>query len=781
MREGERRLKADRGQRPGVELLAPAGNREGFLGAIHAGADAVYLGGSRFGARAYADNFTSEELTACIRYAHLWGRKVYLTVNTLIKECEFADLYPYLLPVYEAGLDGVIVQDIGVLAAVRACFPDLEIHGSTQMTLCGEYGAALLKKMGVCRIVPSRELSLRELIRIKERTGLAIECFIHGAMCYSYSGQCLFSSILGGRSGNRGRCAQPCRLPYTVEGCGAKAGACHPLSLKDMCTIERIPELIEAGIDSFKIEGRMKKPEYAAGVTAIYRKYIDRYYENRSVPLKVEEADLRALSSLYIRSERQDGYYDKYHGKDMVTLENPSYGNSDESLLERIRQDYLQQKPRIPVRISASFQTGYPAEVTFSADGRSVTVSGETVQAADKRPITKENLKKQLGKLGDGVFTAAQTDDLTVSPDAFYSLKSINELRRRAAEALENALIEGYSLPLKRPRAQEAKVACSAARELLFVRSKNARRLNLSVRTAAQLQAALKISAQSENSPWGRVYIDGDLLCGEAGVDFKEIENNYEACRLLAGQSEVIITLPYVIRAKDDAYLHQIGQLFDRSPAVFAGVLVRSLDGIGWFERLKADRAGKADSAKRAEPAKKAATRLKCYGDAGLYVWNRKTLEVWEGTLDGFCLPFELKGPEQKCLTDGPIPCEKVVYGRIPMMIAANCVVNTTSGCRGGRVVSPVWLTDRYQKKFPVELNCAHCMNIIYNSVPLSLHRELAKWEQKADCRINLTVEDARESESILKYFVGLQAIGSSSERPPFFDYTTGHERRGVE
>ena len=263
-----------------VELLAPAGNAEAFYGAIHAGADAIYLGGSRFGARAYAENFSEEELVACIRYAHLFQRKVYLTVNTLVKESEFSGLYEYVLPYYRDGLDGVIVQDMGVFAYLREHFPRMELHGSTQMTITGEYGAAFLKEQGACRVVPARELSLAEIRRIKEVTGLEIECFIHGAMCYCYSGQCLFSSILGGRSGNRGRCAQPCRLPYTT---GKHPKECYPLSLKDMCTIEYIPELLEAGIDSFKIEGRMKTALYVATVARTYRKALDDLEKGREV------------------------------------------------------------------------------------------------------------------------------------------------------------------------------------------------------------------------------------------------------------------------------------------------------------------------------------------------------------------------------------------------------------------------------------------------------------------------------------------------------------------
>ncbi len=234
-----------------VELLAPAGSRESFYGAIHAGADAVYLAGDRFGARAYAENFTGESLLECIRYAHLLGRKIYLTVNTLLKDSELEELYDYLLPFYEAGLDAVIVQDLGVFRFVRKHFPDLRIHVSTQMTVCSGYGASLLKAMGAERIIPARELGLQELISMKRHAEIEIETFVHGAMCYCYSGQCLFSSIAGGRSGNRGRCAQPCRLPYSVGSKAGKSRECYPLSLKDMCTVEKLPLLIEAGGDSF--------------------------------------------------------------------------------------------------------------------------------------------------------------------------------------------------------------------------------------------------------------------------------------------------------------------------------------------------------------------------------------------------------------------------------------------------------------------------------------------------------------------------------------------------
>ena len=429
-----------------VELLAPAGNMEAFFGAIHAGADAVYLAGKEYGARALADNFTRKEICECLRYAHLWKRKVYLTVNTLVKEEELARLTEFLTPLADAGLDGVIVQDFGVFSCIRENFPSLPLHVSTQMTVTGPYGAKLMGRLGAVRIVPARELSLSEIIHLKEVSGLEVECFIHGAMCYCYSGQCLFSSILGGRSGNRGRCAQPCRLPYAVEYGKQQSKECFPLSMKDLCTIEKLPELIRAGIDSFKIEGRMKKPEYAAGVTALYRKYIDRYYDGLSASPSQE--DLKILSQLYIRSQVQDGYYDRKNGRDMITLDSPGYNGSSPELLSKIREKYITAKPKMDIRMKGYFQLGKPAriEICRTEGAERIVCEGEPVEAAVNAPVTGENISKQLRKLGDTVFRLdpgyhGGNPEIMIDEGIFYSLKSVNELRRAGIHALEEAII----------------------------------------------------------------------------------------------------------------------------------------------------------------------------------------------------------------------------------------------------------------------------------------------------------------------------------------------------
>ena len=311
------------------EILAPAGSMESLKAAVAAGCDAVYMGGSKFGARAYAQNPEEDEMVAAIRYCHLYGVKLYMTVNTLLKEQELQSLPTFLRPYYEAGLDAVIVQDMGVLRVIHQCFPDLDIHASTQMTLTSGMGVDdRLAAYGVTRIVPARELSLTELQQMRQQTKMELEVFVHGALCYCYSGQCLMSSMQGGRSGNRGRCAQPCRMQYDID--GSKR---YLLSPKELCALPLLGEMIEAGIDSFKIEGRMKRPEYTAYVTAMYRKYRDLYLELGSAKYRVWqqehaaewEDDLRKLAEIYNREGFTDGYLEE-KPEQMLADKRPKHG-----------------------------------------------------------------------------------------------------------------------------------------------------------------------------------------------------------------------------------------------------------------------------------------------------------------------------------------------------------------------------------------------------------------------------------------------------------------------
>lgn len=729
-----------------VELLAPAGNAEAFYGAIHAGADAVYLGGNRFGARAYAENFSEEELVACIRYAHLFGRRVYLTVNTLVKESEFSEIYEYLEPYYRAGLDAVIIQDMGVFLFIRENFPGMELHGSTQMTITGEYGAEFLKEQGACRVVPARELSIKEIRRIKEATGMEIECFIHGAMCYCYSGQCLFSSILGGRSGNRGRCAQPCRLPYSGKG----QKECYPLSLKDMCTIESIPELLTAGIDSFKIEGRMKKAEYAAGVTAIYRKYIDRYYRNPEAPLKISKEDMHALSCLYIRSERQDGYYHKHNGKEMVTLNSPAYSGSDEILLERIRKEHLMKRLTLPVRMTARFITGEDASLTVSCGDTHITLEGDPVQEASRQPISEENVVKQLSKLGDSSFSLEGSIEVELSGNAFYPLKAINELRRKGIALLEEKIIQTNGFCYERagqPRVSQHKTGMvDGVKE-----SPMGKKFSILLQTQEQWRGFCRSvfwSGDGEQADRIRLYLDADLLLQdpEAGTEMLK--------KASAKQIPCGIVLPKILRLRDEQYLKKLYNFARENASCFQGFLAGSMEHIGLLREW-------------ALPGKK------IIGDHSLYLWNVEGRDFWMQYLDGLCLPLELTAAEQKKIIDPAIPTEKVIYCKIPMMVTANCVTQTLDRCRKGEGGCITELTDRYHKRFPVMRNCTHCFNVIYNSVPLSLHKEADR--QTVTGRLDFTTETEEETLQILNYY------GGARKELPYAEYTTGHEKRGVE
>ncbi|MCR4989831.1 MAG: U32 family peptidase [Lachnospiraceae bacterium] len=418
-----------------VELLSPVGSYEAFIGAINAGADAFYLSLKKFGARAYADNFTVEELNDVIDTAHLFKKKVYLTLNTLIKEEEMNDVKDQLYEPYHHGLDAVIVQDIGLVRYIAREFPDLPIHISTQMSVTEHFSSEALKKYNVKRLIPARELSLNEVSALKEGSGMEIECFIHGSMCYSYSGKCLMSSFLGGRSGNRGRCAQPCRLPYSV----ADKKECYPLSMADMCTVGMIEELINSGIDSFKIEGRMKKPVYSSYVTSVYRKYIDKFYDGTYKGVSKE--DLDELKKMYIRTEIGEGYYKRKNGPSMITMDSPSYSGSDDDLVKSCEERFLKKKPVIGIFMEVKIQSDKPVVISTLCYGIGSAYVGPVPEKAQKAPLKKEVIIKQMSKTGNTFFVPEKIDVL-LDDGLFMSVSSLNEIRRASLEALKTELLK---------------------------------------------------------------------------------------------------------------------------------------------------------------------------------------------------------------------------------------------------------------------------------------------------------------------------------------------------
>ena len=731
-----------------VELLAPAGDFSCFMAAMNAGADAVYLGGSKFGARAYANNFTQEEIIEALKIAHLFGKRIYLTVNTLVKEKELSELVPYIQPLYDAGLDGVIIQDLGVFEILKKHFPGLELHASTQMTITGIHGARFLKNLGACRIVPARELSLEELKDIKNETGLEIETFIHGAMCYGYSGQCLLSSILGGRSGNRGRCAGPCRLPYK----NAKGDTIYPLSLKDMYTLPLIPKLIEAGIDSFKIEGRMKSPEYVAGVTAMYRKYIDLYLANPDKPYKVSAADEAVLRGLYIRSDTCTGYYTQHNHKSMVTLKEPGYSGCSEEVLQNIRNQYLNTKKALPIQGTIRVMQNEPAQLTLYYQDISVSVTGEQVSAAMNRPLLEEDIRNKVCKLGDTYF---QMDKLTVETDhtSFMPVKALNELRRQACLALEEAILAPFH---KRIDSHEQPVY-KPANSLLSEKVEQSRKaLYVLVSTYGQFKTVLE---NLEREQIQGIYVSSDLLLEHNAEQIIQQMQEYSYIKYY-------LAMPCIVRKRSYSYLEKLAKYLNQS--LFAGVLIRNIETYQWLQET--------------------GYKGEYIADYSVYAWNQETLKLYETLFHRTTLPVELNKKEISSL--GNVEAnEMLVYGRLPLMYSANCIRKTLERCENRTDTKPAvfYLTDRYQNRFPILQNCLHCYNILYNTVPMSLHSQL-KTMLSCNCevyRIEFTLENEIETKEILAFyfdaFTSYEKGRDCSTEFPYQQFTNGHYKRGVE
>ena len=754
-----------------VELLSPAGGYETMVGAFNAGADAVYLGGSKFGARAYADNFDRDQVLDAISYAHLHDKKIYMTVNTLVKENEYGELYDFMLPYADRGLDGVIVQDLGVMRLIRQEFPGIELHASTQQTVTGVYGAKLLKERGCTRVVPARELSLSEMKAIRDEADIEVEAFIHGAMCYCYSGICLFSSVVGGRSGNRGRCAQPCRLPYRMNG---KSGEQYPLSLKDMSTIAIIPELIEAGIDSFKIEGRMKKPEYSAGVTALYRKYIDKYYENPKGDHSVSKEDMEILRNLYQRTGISDGYYHRHNDKSMVTVVSPAYNPTSEEILSEVHEKFLTSELKLKCDIFCELKVGQAAKIAmslpFGDDVIYEECTGSVVQAASKRPLEEENVRKQLLKLGGTPFECENIeitiDDNGSGTGIFIAVSELNELRRTLVAKVTDRLYEIKKSAQKINSYENVRHFT----DLDSYSSVAAKRGPLHVLCNTKEQLVTILDRAENNTDIGRIYVDSNaFLSAEA----KELSANIP-------DLEMFVALPYVTRQEDFDGCKEVQRVLDKLPeSGYTGVLVRNLEQLGYL-------------------CDKGFTG-KVVSDYSVYTWNKEAaMELIDcNKQDGFRLeevtvPYELNFGEARDMAGElkktvDIPVSYNLYGHMPMMVSAGCIKKTTDRC-SGRVhelyTENTTIIDRLGNVLPVTCNCRHCYNVIWNVHPTSLHGRMGKImnEKSFDhYRIDFTIESAKRCGEVLDYYTDLYNGANPADIFESGSFTTGHFKRGAE
>lgn len=699
------------------ELLAPAGSLEILKGVIESGADAVYVGGSMFGARAYANNFTEEELLEAIDFAHLRGVKVYLTVNTLIKNSEFSKLYDYLLPYYKRGLDAVIVQDIGVVKAIHEYFPSMEIHTSTQMTVTGADGVRFLSQFGVTRVVMAREVSLAEMKRIHEETGMELEAFVHGALCYSYSGQCLFSSILGGRSGNRGRCAQPCRLPYTVEGKKDE----YILSLKDMCGIKALDKLHDAGVYSLKIEGRMKQLEYACGVVKYYRSYIDS-------KKPVSDADYDRIKALGNRCGFTDRYYFDHNGSDMVTYVKPNFvSNAAEPSPE---------KRKLSIEGELVLREGEPGSLTVKRGDVTYKASIEPVSAALKAPLDKKAAIDRINKTGDTDFEFSHIK-AQIGENVFVPNGALNKLRRDAISGLCDKLLKKYY----RNDARYADMSRLTALPEHVVKSDAAHDEAIndytticSCMTRAQLDTLIGYEC------FDVFYLDFDMY------DRKTLIQQFadDVKSLTKRNKKVYLMLPTIFRADSSDYFVSIAKELDK--VSFEGFVVKNYEELYLTENLF--------------------TGKKVILDHNMYTFNDVSKSAFfEHGVSGDTVPLELNSKE--IMHRNNIGSQMIVYGYYPLMTTANCVHKNTKGCDKKQKL--IYLKDRYNKSFAVCNNCKECYNTIYNSLPTMLTKNISKLKEAGirSFRYSFTIETPKQIKAVMDDKVA--------------EYTNGHYKRGVE
>lgn len=804
------------------EILAPAGSMEGLKAAIAAGCNAVYIGGNRFGARAFANNLDQDEMLEAIAYCHLHDVKLYMTVNTVLKDREIKEaLFSYLRPYYEAGLDAVIVQDMGVLRFISRHFPKLAIHASTQMTLTMGKGKEFLEKYHVNRIVPARELTLRELCTMRRETSMELEVFVHGALCYCYSGQCLFSSMLGGRSGNRGRCAQPCRLPYHMAEQNRSEDA-YLLSPKELCNLPYLAEMIEAGIDSFKIEGRMKRTEYTAFVTSMYRKYVDLYFalgkeKYRDYIKKNQkewEEDLQNLSDLYNREGFTQGYLTgqagdsaqrhpgqkgtmlaskrpkhggvlvgtvqkvnpkeviykvqkTIHAQDVVEFRNHSltpsyeytlgedvpagtlvtahykkgseirigdqvYRTKNAVLLEKIAQDYLRTNEQVSVQGHCVAQKGQPLSLTVTLKGQTICCQGEICQKAKKRAIDESDIRKILQKTGNSPFYFEKLS-IEAEENVFLPVGAIKQLRRDAFEQVRKQFLAQFW--------REDTVIS----EDINNREKDDQKGHAVSKESLKTQIATSVTtfeqavAVCANPKVDRIYFETAVMTE------KELSQAYHLAK--EKQKEVWLAMPVIFRhAIWDRFEHKIQIIRENAYGqkdipliedIWDGYLIRNTESFAFLTKYI--------------PREKLRIRL----DHNMYVMNEEAQRFWkEQNVTLFSASLEATKRELEAFQNYE-PMEIPVYGKIPLMVSAQCIQANQKVCvcqDPKEWHKQIIFEDQKKRRFVCVNYCRYCYNIIYQDIPLYLE-EIADQSTTiaGSIRYSFTTESASLVERILQ------------------------------
>lgn len=775
-----------------TEILAPAGNFEAVKAAVNAHADAVYLGGSLFSARAFAGNFDEAELLRTIDYCHIFDVKVYMAINTLLKNNEIGRLPSYVEPYYCEGVDGIIVQDVGVASVLAECFPDLPLHGSTQMSVSGIPGASFLKKNGMTRFVPSRELSLEEIRIIKENVDMEIETFVHGAMCYCYSGRCLMSSFAGGRSGNRGRCAQPCRKRYTVGGAHEYA-----LSLKDMCMLKDVAALMEAGIDSFKIEGRMKKPEYVAATVQAYREVRDAVLSGGDAD-KVAGAYEKRLLDIYNRGGFCKGYYFTKNGRDMLANKRPNHTGMQIGQIMRVEPPYVQ------IRLSESVSEGDILEIRGKKEiveitcnvaanaGGVVKLKAKSFKSiANGNPVYRTRNNSLLDSIRKDVIENDRQIDIYADVEAHEGKSLILRLGRD--ENCTDVCVKGAVCD----KAQNKPVTAEQIKDKILKTGGThyqIRNIKTSVDDNIFVQMGAVNSVRRD-----AIEALADVLAGRyrrsrdnikavdsAGVqrqgcvlkgvtvlvstdEHVNIVKNYKwvtniivdynirqyGDTLSEDGFKIYLALPEILRQKDLHIMDDLRDSLDR----YDGVMIKNIDELGLISSL--DYSGTVIL------------------DSSLYAYNDDAIRFYSDVLENvsFISPQELTFDELAELSADMV---LKLYGYQKVMITANCIKsNYHHACGDGR--SNVYeMTDEMSNRFYVKNDCSICTNVIYNGVPTSVIDKLETYRFDYQAYvIELTVESADEAKNVMdcaeNAFLGKNTDGFIK------DYTRGHYYKGID
>ena len=790
-----------------TEILAPAGNYDAVRAAVNAHADAIYLGGSMFSARAFAGNFDEKELLDTIDYCHTFDVKVYMAINTLLKNEEIKRLPEYVKPFYREGVDGIIVQDMGVAGVLSACFPDLPLHGSTQLSVSSEYGAAFLKKIGMTRFVPSRELSLDEIRAIKDKVNIEIETFVHGAMCYSYSGRCLMSSYAGGRSGNRGRCAQPCRKKYRLGDESA-----YMLSLKDMCMLQDIDKLMDAGIDSFKIEGRMKKPEYVAATTYAYKEIRDAYLSGCKDLKKIASGYEDMLRDVYNRGGFYSGYYFTAHGRQMLADIRPNHTGVKIGKVSSI------EKPFVKVKLCNDVNAADVLEIR----GRKGVVEltcGEAAAAHSTIFLKGKNF--QSFSIGDQIYRTRNSKLLNdiqkeiIDSDRKIAVKAL--LTARIGERIKLSVSTYDTARTKTVNVCVYGPECMAAsnkpvtQEQLIGKIKKTGGTSFEIsEIEADVEDGLFVQISAINGlrrqaldELGRSLADRhkrdikSVICCEDNYDESGFKNQSDmsgfsisVCQedhvnivknykwvsrvildynirqyrqtMLNKNTSVFIALPEIFRQKNLVeYADMLSDISD-----FDGVMIRNIDELGYLIEI----GYKGD----------------VVADAGLYVYNDHAAAFYKNQIHNisFVSSAELTYNEIKNLSINTL---LKIYGYQKVMVSANCISGNYCGGCAQKNSQMMNLTDDMGNVFYVRNYCGECYNIMYNGVPTSILDRLDLIHDSfTDAYIELTVEDGEKTNKIMDYIekniIGLDDMEQDNDvHAPIKEYTRGHYFKGIE